>query len=165
MAKRPAAEDQAQRFRRTRLDHARETAEDYVEAIAALADRGGEARVGELAKLMGVSHVTVSRIVGRIAREGLVEVTPYRPVRLTAAGRKLAARSRDRHDVVLRFLLAIGVGPAQAEIDAEGIEHHVSNQTIAAMRRVVEGSSPLRTGSGASAEPARPARRRTRQGS
>jgi DtxR family manganese transport transcriptional regulator len=128
--------DPSARFRRTRSAHAHETAEDYVEAISDLIARRGEARVRDLARMMGVSHVTVSRIVARIASEGLVDTSPYRPISLTAAGRRLAARAQRRHEIVMGFLLAIGVPPRQAAIDAEGIEHHVSTQTIRAMERL-----------------------------
>lgn len=128
------------RFRGTRAAHEDETAEDYVEAIADAIDSRGEARVRDLVRLMGVSHVTVSRIVARLVKEGLVETAPYKPITLTPSGRKLAARSRVRHEAVLNFLLAIGVPRAQAEVDAEGIEHHVSEATIRAMTRVIETS-------------------------
>lgn len=127
----------AQRYARTRADHRDETAEDYVEAIADLLDQGRPARVGDLARLMGVSHVTVSRIVARLRERRLVEAEPYRPVGLTPAGRRLAEQSRARHETVLAFLLAIGVPRKQAEVDAEGIEHHVSDATIKAMERVL----------------------------
>lgn len=79
--------------------------------------------------------MTVTRIVARLAREGLVESQPYRPVGLSPAGRRLADRIRERHQVVLGFLRALGVPARQAEIDAEGIEHHVSEATIRAMRK------------------------------
>jgi DtxR family manganese transport transcriptional regulator len=123
-------------FARTRQAHRDETAEDYVEAIAELIEEHGEARVRDLAAMMGVSHVTVSRIVSRLRGEGYVDTRPYRPIELTRKGRALAARSKERHEVVLGFLLAIGVPRKQAEIDAEGIEHHVSNATIRAMEKV-----------------------------
>lgn len=129
--------DESARFARTRAAHAHETAEDYVEAIAELIDTRGEARVRDLSRLMGVSHVTVSRIVSRIAGEGLVDAKPYRPITLTPAGRKLAEGTRRRHEVVLGFLLAIGVPESQASIDAEGIEHHVGAATIRAMERML----------------------------
>lgn len=134
--------DAAARFHGTRQAHRDETGEDYVEAIAQIIAERGEARVRDLARLMGVSHVTVSRIVGRLARADrpLVTTAPYQPIRLTRAGARLAARARSRHEVVLAFLEAIGVPPHQAAIDAEGIEHHVSQATITAMRRVVESS-------------------------
>jgi DtxR family transcriptional regulator, manganese transport regulator len=124
--------------RRTRRDHAAETAEDYVEAISqVLADRG-VCRVVDLAKRFDVSHVTVTKIVARLKESGLVTSEPYRPLELTDAGRRLAARSRKRHEVVFQFLLSIGVPESTAAIDSEGIEHHVSSETLEAMRAFVE---------------------------
>jgi DtxR family manganese transport transcriptional regulator len=125
------------RFRRTRAAHRDETAEDYAEAVAYLIEFRGEARVRDLAAMMGVSHVTVTRIVARLRRQGLLEAEPYRPIVLTPAGRRLAQRARRRHADVLAFLHALGVPRGQAEIDAEGIEHHVSEATIRAMRNMV----------------------------
>lgn len=135
--RRPTPSPTADRFRKTRAAHSDETAEDYVEAIAQLIESNGEARISDLARLMGVSHVTVTRIISRLQDEGLVLQEPYRPVTLTPQGRKLAKASIERHDIVLRFLCAIGVPKQQAEIDTEGIEHHVSAQTIKAMRQVL----------------------------
>ena len=122
------------RFRRTRADHQDETAEDYVEAVADLIDETGEARVRDLAKLMGVSHVTVTRIVSRLCALGLLETEPRKPIRLTAKGRRMAQAARERHDIVVAFLQALGVRAETANLDAEGIEHHVSDETLRAMR-------------------------------
>jgi len=133
-----AKPDPSQRFRRTRAAHAEETAEDYVEAIAQLVERHGEARVKHLATLMGVSHVTVTRIVTRLQKEGLVTTEPRAPVELTAAGKRMALASRRRHETVLAFLLAAGVPRRQAEIDAEGIEHHCSSATLRAMKKATD---------------------------
>jgi DtxR family manganese transport transcriptional regulator len=127
--------DQSARFRSTRAAHRDETAEDYVEAIMQLQAERGEARVKDLSAFMGVSHVTVTRIVSRLAKVGLVDTEPYKPITLTPAGRRLAAWVRKRHDIVLSFLIHLGVPPRQAEIDAEGIEHHVSDATIRAMQK------------------------------
>ncbi len=114
-----------------------ETAQDYVEAIAALIALSGEARAVDLAKRLGVTHVTVVRRVARLKEEGLVTAEPYRAIFLTEAGRRLAAECRQRHDTVLAFLLAVGVPAEAAERDAEGIEHHVSPETLAAFRKVI----------------------------
>ncbi len=133
-----ASGDRAEAFKRTRAAHRDETAEDYVEAIAQLIDERGECRNRDLAKMFGVSHVTVVRIIKRLSEAGLVESQAYRPLLLTEAGRALGEASRRRHEVVLGFLRSIGVGKRQAEIDAEGIEHHVSDQTVRALRRVME---------------------------
>lgn len=115
-----------------------ETAEDYVELIEALANEQGEARRVDIATRMGVSHVTVSKTVQRLIREGLVASLPYRSLFLTDKGKALAAASRERHRLVLAFLLELGVGPDVAEEDAEGIEHHVSPETLERMRAFIE---------------------------
>jgi len=139
--KHPRQTISASRFRRTREAHRDETAQDYAEAILSLVQTGGEARVRDLAAMMGVSHVTVTRIIARLRRDGIASREPYGPVALTPKGRRLAMACRDRHRVVLAFLLGIGVPPRQAEIDAEGIEHHVSQATIAALRRAYRDQS------------------------
>lgn len=135
------AHDQSARFRSTRAAHRDETAEDYVEAVMQITADHGRARVTDLARLMGVTHVTVNRIIARLVREGLVENRPYKPVELTAKGRRLAARIQARHETVLAFLVAIGVPPKQAEIDAEGLEHHASDITIRAMKAWMQARS------------------------
>lgn len=134
---RRAAPSPADRFRDTRAAHEDETAEDYCEAIAQFTREHGHARVRDLARFMGVSHVTVIRIVKRLEKAGLLATEPYKPITLTPEGRKIAERTGRRHAVVLEFLLKIGVPPAHAQIDAEGIEHHVSEQTIRALKRVL----------------------------
>ena len=125
----------ADRFQRTRDDHSRENAEDYVELIESLIAETGEARAVDLAERLGVSHVTVSKTIQRLQREGYVTTQPYRSIFLTDKGKQVAATSRERHDLVLRFLIKLGVPPDVAETDSEGIEHHVSDDTLDAMRR------------------------------
>ncbi len=122
-------------FQRTRAEHAQETAQDYVEMIAELIAATGEARVTDLARRLGVTHVTVNRTIRRLLREGLVTALPYRSIFLTAAGRKLSAESRRRHELVSRFLESLGVPPAIAHADAEGMEHHVSRESLAAFAK------------------------------
>ena len=127
-------------FQRVRNDHATETAEDYVEAIAQIHEEKGRCRCADLARLFGVSHVTVVKIISRLQDEGLVVTKPYAPVTLTRRGRALASSARRRHEIVLSFLLAIGVDPATAAIDSEGIEHHVSEKTLECFQRLISES-------------------------
>jgi len=94
--------------------------------------------VVDLARRLGVTHVTVNRAVQRLQRGGLLTTEPYRAIFLTAAGQRLARESRERHDLVVRFLIAVGVPAAVAESDAEGIEHHVSRETLGAFRRYLQ---------------------------
>ena len=130
--------------RRTRQEHSEETAQDYVEMIAELIDTTGEARVIDLARRLGVTHVTVSRTLQRLRREGLVTSLPYRSIFLTGAGTRLSEESRHRHEVVVAFLQSLGVPAAAAHSDAEGIEHHVSRETLNAFVKHLQGGGSLR---------------------
>lgn len=121
--------------RRTREEHSQETAQDYVELIADLIEETGEARAIDIARRLGITHVTVGRTIQRLQRDGLVTAQPYRSIFLTPAGQKLARESRRRHEIVVAFLASLGVPDTVAQSDAEGIEHHVSKETLAAFQR------------------------------
>ena len=125
-------------FSQTRSRNASETAEDYVEAVMDLIEEKGECRVLDLARFFNVSHVTVSRTVKRLNDQDLLLTQPYKPIELTEKGYKLAKKSKKRHEIVLAFLIKLGVDKANAEIDSEGIEHHVSSKTLDAMRRLLK---------------------------
>jgi DtxR family manganese transport transcriptional regulator len=136
---RPSSQ-QAENLRRSRRDRAVETAQDYVEAIADLSVSLGEARVVDLAQRLGVTHVTVNRTLSRLQQSGYVNTKPYRAIFLTEAGRKLAAECKQRHETVTAFLRSLGISEKVAELDAEGIEHHVSSETLAAFERLLKKS-------------------------
>jgi len=132
------------RHRQVRADHADEVAEDYCEAIAELAASQGEARVTDLARRFGVSHVTVVKAIARLSRLDLVTTSRGRPIRLTPAGGRLARASARRHEVVKSFLLALGLDDRTADREAEGIEHHVGPRTLRLMEAFAGGSRPGR---------------------
>ncbi len=134
----PAAVPPAESFRRSRRDRANEIAQDYVEAIADLSATRGEARVTDLARRLGVTHVTVNRTLARLQAAGFVITKPYRAIVLTAGGRTLADECKQRHGTVVAFLRFLGVSAQVAELDAEGIEHHVSPETLAAFERLIK---------------------------
>jgi DtxR family manganese transport transcriptional regulator len=131
---RPDRKHQAENLSQTRREHANEIAEDYVEAIADLVAETGEARVVDLAKRLGVTHVTVNRTISRLQKGGFVSSQPYRAIFLTEKGRNLAATCKTRHETVVAFLRSLGIPERVAEMDAEGIEHHVSPDTLAAFK-------------------------------
>jgi DtxR family manganese transport transcriptional regulator len=143
----PAEPTQAQRFGKARTAQSGALLEDYVELISDLLDSGGEARPTDIARRLGVSHATAIKTIGRLKREGLAVAKPYRGVFLTEAGESLAERVRNRHRLVVDVLLALGVPAEAAEQDAEGIEHHVSDATLAAFGRFLRriGGGPQRT--------------------
>src|ERR1700728_3362803 len=105
---RPSAQ-QAEALRRSRRDRALEVAQDYVEAIADLSVSVGEARVTDLARRLGVTHVTVNRTLGRLQQAGYVHTKPYRAIFLTEAGQILAEESKQRHQTVAAFLRSLGI--------------------------------------------------------
>ena len=127
----PKIPDSAAKFDRIRRAHQSEVAEDSVEMMSDLIAETGEARTVDLAARFGVTSPTVNAIIRRLQREDLVETRPYRSMFLTEAGKARAEASRERHRIVRDFLVTIGVPDAIAEEDAEGVEHHVSEETLA----------------------------------
>jgi DtxR family manganese transport transcriptional regulator len=125
-------------FKRIRADHQAETAEDYVELIAELIAERGEARGTDVARRLGVSNPTVNKTLKRLLDEKLITQSPYQPIFLTEAGRRLAAEGQRKHRIVEDFLMALGVSAETARVDSEGIEHHVSGETLAAMERFLK---------------------------
>ncbi len=134
-----SAVTRAEAFHLVREAHRSEVAEDYVELIAELTETFGEARPVDIATRMGVTAATVAKTLGRLKRDGLVTRERYRAVSLTDEGRLLAEECRRRHDIVMRFLLRLGLDAETAERDAEGIEHHVSARTLALFEAFADG--------------------------
>lgn len=130
----PPVEQHAQQYEAVRNAHETELIEDYVELIGDLIQHRGEARAADIATRMAVSQATVSKMIRRLNDLGLVTSKPYRSLFLTDAGKEMASTSRARHDIVLHFLRALGVADKTARIDAEGMEHHVSDETLAIMK-------------------------------
>ncbi len=127
----PDARVHVENFRQVREARRAELVEDYVELISDLIADGGEARQVDIAERLGVAQPTVQRMLQRLVRDGLVLQKPYRGAFLTDAGETLARASRARHRTVEAFLVVLGVPPDIARRDAEGIEHHVSPETLA----------------------------------
>ena len=137
----PTALIQARRFGKARSAQSTALLEDYVELIADLLASTGEARPTDIARRLGVSHVTAVKTISRLKREGMVTGRPYRGVFLTESGLKLAARVRTRHRLVVDVLLALGVPVEAAEADAEGIEHYVSETTLKMFARFLRSQT------------------------
>ena len=91
----------------------------------------------DLAERLGVKPPTVTKNISRLVRAGLVRRERYRSIFLTEKGAALADACRRRHRTVVATLVALGVDPESAERDAEGIEHHVSDETLEAFERFV----------------------------
>lgn len=132
------AEVHVRGFRQAREARRLELIEDYLELIADLIADGGEARQVDIAARLGVAQPTVAKMLRRLSDEGLVVQKPYRGVFLTPTGEAKAKHARRRHHIVESFLLALGVSEDTARRDSEGIEHHVSAETLQAFRKFVK---------------------------
>ncbi|WEX76619.1 manganese-binding transcriptional regulator MntR [Sinorhizobium numidicum] len=138
------ADAQVESFRQTRNNRRTELVEDYVELIADLIEDGGEARQVDIAQRLGVAQPTVAKMLKRLISEGYIQQRRYRGIFLTEAGRKLAELCRERHQIVESFLCSIGVSPETARIDAEGMEHHASAETLEAFKGFLARSTSSR---------------------
>ncbi|WP_267138496.1 manganese-binding transcriptional regulator MntR [Anianabacter salinae] len=138
MPKTPPLPSHPDRFAQAREMQAVALLEDYVELIGDLIAEHGEARVADIAERMGVAQPTATKAVSRLKREGLATSRPYRGVFLTDEGASLADRVRARHRTVVALLIAVGVPPQTAELDAEGIEHHVSDEALRAFETFLD---------------------------
>jgi DtxR family manganese transport transcriptional regulator len=127
----------AGRFVRVRQDHAREMAEDYAELVLEL-EAAGTVRPADLARGLGVSHVTVLRALERLARNGIIIRDEQQGILLSPGGEALGKACMARHRLVVSFLEQLGVPSEVAAVDAEGMEHHLSPVTLERMAGWVE---------------------------
>ena len=133
-----APELQAEVFNSVRQAHLMEAVEDYVELIDDLIRSTGEARLVDIAFRLGITQPSASKTLARLQRDGFVTSAPYRSIFLTEKGKALADASRERHDLVYRFLRAMGVSKETAKHDSEGLEHHVSEETLDVFRSFIQ---------------------------
>ena len=123
-------------FRKVRDAHKTENTEDYLELIADLLNSKGEARIVDIASKLDIAQATANKTIQRLQSQGYIKREPYRSIFLTLKGQKIASKSRKRHNIVLNFLLNMGLDLNTAEADSEGIEHHVSEKTLKKMEQL-----------------------------
>ena len=111
-----------------------EILEDYVEAIQEISEIKGDVKNADLAIHFGVSQATINKNIKRLISSKLATSEPYRSIFLTDEGKKLAAISKEKHNIVYQFLIKLGVSKKIAQYDSEGIEHHVSDETLKLMK-------------------------------
>lgn len=112
--------------------------EDYLEQIHNLIGQKGYARVVDIAANLQISQASVTNMIQRLDAEGLVIYERYRGVVLTEAGSKVGAEIARRHEVLTRLLSGFGLNPATVHQDVEGMEHHISRQTLDVLTLLME---------------------------
>ena len=111
--------------------------EDYVEVVYELILEKGYARIIDIGGHLHVSSPTATKMIQKLADEGLVQYERYRGIALTDAGTELAKRLRERHELLTRFLRLLGADDATAHRETEGIEHHLEPGTLARIEALV----------------------------
>ena len=120
-------------FKKVRNAHKNENTEDYLELIAQLLNKHGEARIVDIASILNITQATASKTVKRLHLQGYIQKEPYRSIFLTLKGQQIASKSKKKHKIVYNFLLNMGLDKKTAETDSEGMEHHVSDKTLKKM--------------------------------
>ena len=111
--------------------------EDYLEQILDLINTKGYARVADIAQGLKISQASVTNMVQRLDAEGLLKYEKYRGLVLTTAGETLARNITRRHQLLTDFLRMLGVNEEVIYHDVEGMEHHISPQTLHAIEALV----------------------------
>lgn len=112
--------------------------EDYVEVVYELILEKGYARVIDIGQHLHVSSPTATKMIQKMAEDGLVVYERYRGIALTDAGTDLAKRLRERHGILTSFLRLVGVDDAAAHAATEGIEHHMDGEALARIADLVK---------------------------
>ncbi|HYG21831.1 MAG TPA: transcriptional regulator MntR [Verrucomicrobiae bacterium] len=107
-----------------------QSAEDYLERIHELIEQKGYARVVDIASSLKVKQASVTVMVQRLAEAGYLKYEKYRGLVMTDEGRAVAVRIQDRHTTLSRFFSLFGLDPETQHQDIEGIEHHLSADTV-----------------------------------
>ena len=110
--------------------------EDYLERILELINTKGYARVVDIAERLNISQASVTNMVQRLDAEGLLKYEKYRGLILTTAGESLAKNITRRHESLTEFFNLMGLDEKTVYRDVEGMEHHVSPETLNAIRRL-----------------------------
>ncbi len=111
-----------------------ESGEMYLETIYVLSRQSSSVRSVDVAEEMGYSKPSVSRAVGLLKKDGLLEVDETGCLKLTEAGEEKAKRIYERHTVLSKLLMKLGVDEATATEDACRIEHYISDRSFEAIK-------------------------------
>lgn len=106
-----------------------ESAEDYLETILILKERTGQVRSIDIATEMNYTKPSISVAMKKLRENGYIEVDKDGFITLTAAGLEIASNIYDRHKMLTKFFIALGVDEKVAAIDACKIEHDLSEES------------------------------------
>ena len=114
------------------------SAEDYLEMILRLTEEKGYARSVDIATGLGVSKPSVSVAMKQLREGGYILMDKDNYISLTDSGMEIAQRIYERHKVLTRLLIHLGVDPVIAQEDACKVEHDISAQTFDAIKAQID---------------------------
>lgn len=107
-----------------------ESAEDYLEAILILRERQGSVRSIDIVHQLELTKPSVSVAMKRFRENGYIEMDADGFITLLPPGEEIAQRIYDRHKLLTKFLVALGVSEETAAADACKMEHDLSDETF-----------------------------------
>ena len=117
--------------------HIQESGEMYLETILVLSRQSGHVRAIDVGEHMGYSKPSVSRAMGLLRQGGYIEISKDGAINLTPVGYEIAQKIYERHTILTRFLLSLGVNEAVASEDACKMEHAISDESFEAIKNHV----------------------------
>ena len=111
--------------------------EDYLEVIYELIKKKGYATQADISELLSVSSPSVSKMLQKLDETKYLKYEKYRGINLTQEGIDVAENIREKHALLSEFFKMIGVDEGIANIDAEGIEHHLHSQTLKKLKEFI----------------------------
>ncbi len=114
-----------------------ESGEMYLETIHVLLKKNGAVRSVDISEHMGYSKPSVSRAVGLLKSGGYITVDKDGYITLTDAGLAISEKIYERHTVLSRMLMALGVSEQTATRDACRLEHAISDESFDAIKRYI----------------------------
>ena len=111
-----------------------ESSEDYLETILILKERTGQVRSIDIATEMNYSKPSISVAMKKLRENGYIEVDRDGFITLTDSGYEIASSIYDRHKLLTKFFISLGVDAEVAAVDACKIEHDLSEETFQKIR-------------------------------
>ena len=115
--------------------HLQESGEMYLETILVLTSQSLHVRASDVGEYMGYSKPSVSRAMGLLKSGGYIKVDENGYITLLEPGREVAEKIYERHTLLTQFLTRLGVSPEVAAEDACRMEHVISDESFAAIKR------------------------------
>ena len=115
-----------------------ESGEMYLESILVLSKKKDRVRSIDVVEYMGFSKPSVSRAIRLLRGGGYVNMDADVYLTLTEAGLEVASKIYERHSLLSSFLISLGVSEETADADSCKIEHHISDESFAAIKQYVD---------------------------